>query len=100
MQHSDLLDEVVSHCDSTGIPYVLVDVRDTPRQQQLSIPIYPVVGIGDLSFTGNDRSCVILLRDGLVKAILAWLPNHSLILLTQISPTRSRILLRTKHQWL
>ena len=55
MQHSDLIDEVVSHCERTGVPYLLVDVRDTTRWQQLAIPIYPVVGIGNVSFTSNDE---------------------------------------------
>ena len=31
-----------------------MDVRDTPRWQQQSIPVYPVVGIGHISFTSND----------------------------------------------
>ena len=47
--------EVVPHCECTGVPYLLIDVRDTPRWQQLSIPIYPVVGIGDVSFTSDDK---------------------------------------------
>ena len=55
MQHSDLIDEVVSHCECTGVPYLLIDVRDTPRWQQLSIPIYPVEGNGDVSLTSNDK---------------------------------------------
>ena len=42
------------NCASTGIPYLLADVGGTPRWQQLSIPIYPVVGIGDIFFTSND----------------------------------------------
>ena len=54
LNHEGLIDEVVSHCETSGVPYLIVDVRDTPRWQQQSIPVYPVVGTGDISFTSND----------------------------------------------
>ena len=41
-------------CETSGVPDLIVDVRDTPRWQQQSIPVYPVVGVGDISFTSND----------------------------------------------
>ena len=40
VQHSDLLEEVVTHCDSAGVPYLLVDVRDTPRPK-MAAALYP-----------------------------------------------------------
>ena len=54
LNHEGLIDEVVSHCETSGVPYLIVDVRDTTRWQQQSIPVYPVVGVGDISFTSND----------------------------------------------
>ena len=56
MNHSDAIDEVECHCQVTGVPYLQVDVADTTRWQQQAIPIYPVVGIGDISFISNDES--------------------------------------------
>ena len=50
LNHEGLIDEVVSHCETSGVPYL----RDMPRWQQQSIPVYPVVGVGDISFTSND----------------------------------------------
>ena len=66
LNHEGLIDEVVSHCETSGVPYLLVDVRDTPRWQQQSIPSYPEVGIGDISFTSNDAQLCDYLRGGLV----------------------------------
>ena len=36
LNHEGLIDEVVSHCETSGVPYLVVDVRDTPRWQQQS----------------------------------------------------------------
>ena len=54
LNHEGLIDEVVSHCETSGVPYLIVDVRDITRWKQQSIPVYPVVGVGDISFTSND----------------------------------------------
>ena len=71
LNHGVFIDEVVSHCETSGVPYTIVDVRDTPRWQQQAIPVYPVVGVGDISFTSN----VISLRGGLVKSYPALAPR-------------------------
>ena len=64
---SDLLDEVMSHCELAGIPYLLVDGAQTNRRQEASIPIHPVYGIGDISFYGNDQ--------GLLDDFEGWCTN-------------------------
>ena len=56
MNHSDIIDEVECHCHVTGVPYLQVDVADTTRWQHQAIPVYPCVGIGDISFVSNDEN--------------------------------------------
>ena len=56
LNHSDLLDEVFSHC--TG--------RDSVPFR--SIPTHPMYGIGDISFYGNDQGWMTL-RVGVPIAI-------------------------------
>ena len=55
LNHNDAIDEVSSHCYVTGVPYLQVDVADTTRWHQQAIPVYPCVGIGDISFISNDE---------------------------------------------
>ena len=55
LHHNDAIDEVSSHCYVTGVPYLQVDVADTTRWHQQAIPVYPCVGIGDISFISNDE---------------------------------------------
>ena len=55
LNHNDAIDEVSSHCHVTGVPYLQVDVADTTRWHQQAIPVYPCVGIGDISFISNDE---------------------------------------------
>ena len=43
LNHSDLLDEVISHCELAGTPYLLVDGAQTNRWQEASIPIHPML---------------------------------------------------------
>ena len=56
MNHNDVIDEVECHCQVTGAPYLRVDVADTTRRRQQATPVYPIVGIGDISFISNDES--------------------------------------------
>ena len=56
LNHNDVIDEVESHCQVTGVPYFQVDVADTSRWQHQAIPIYPCVGTGDISFISNDEN--------------------------------------------
>ena len=56
LHHNDVLDEVECHCHVTGVPYLQVDVADTTRWQQQAISVYPIVGIGDISFISNDEN--------------------------------------------
>ena len=67
LNHSDLLDEVISHCELAGTPYLLVDGAQTNRWQEASIPIHPMYGIGDISFYGNDK--------GLLDDFEGWCTN-------------------------
>ena len=55
LNHNDVIDEVECHCHVTGVPYLQVDVADTTRWHQQAIPVYPRVGIGDISFISNDE---------------------------------------------
>ena len=55
LNHNDVIDEVECHCHVTGVPYLQVDVADTTRWHQQAIPVYPCVGIGDISFISNDE---------------------------------------------
>ena len=55
LNHNDVIDEVNCHCHVTGVPYLQVDVADTTRWHQQAIPVYPCVGIGDISFISNDE---------------------------------------------
>ena len=55
LNHNDVIDEVGCHCHVTGVPYLQVDVADTTRWHQQAIPVYPCVGIGDISFISNDE---------------------------------------------
>ena len=55
LNHNDVIDEVECHGHVTGIPYLQVDVADTTRWHQQAIPVYPCVGIGDISFISNDE---------------------------------------------
>ena len=56
LNHNDVTDEVECHCQVTGVPYLQVDVADTTRWQQPAIPVYPIVGIGDIRFISNDKN--------------------------------------------
>ena len=56
LNHKDVIDEVECHCRATGVPYLQVDVADTTRWQHQAIPIYPCVGIGDISSISNDEN--------------------------------------------
>ena len=51
-------DDGLKHNDVkvTGVPYLQVDVADTTRWQQQAFPIYPIAGIGDISFISNDEN--------------------------------------------
>ena len=40
---------------SLEVPYLQVDVGDTIRWQQRSTPVYPVLGIGDISFISSSE---------------------------------------------
>ena len=55
LNHNGVLDEVECHCQVTAAACLQVDVADTTRWQQQTIPIYPIVGIGDISFISNDE---------------------------------------------
>ena len=55
LNHNDAIDEVSSHCYVPGVPYLQVDVAHTTRWHQQAIPVYPCVGIGDISFISNDE---------------------------------------------
>ena len=54
LSNEGLIDEVVSHCETSGVPDLFVDVRDTPTWQQQPNAIHTVVGIGHISFTSDD----------------------------------------------
>ena len=56
LNRNDVIDEVECHCHVTGVPYLQVDVADTTRWQQQAIPVYPCVGIGDISFISTDEN--------------------------------------------
>ena len=83
LNHNDAIDEVSSHCYVTGVPYLQVDVADTTRWHQQSIPVYPCVGIGDISFISNDEK--LHLKDGLAIAILTWHQDHLMMYFLETS---------------
>ena len=56
LNHNDVIDQVGCHRHVTGVPYLQVDVADTTRWHQQAIPVYPCVGIGDVSFISNDET--------------------------------------------
>ena len=65
LNHSYLLDEVISHCDLSGTPYLVVDGAQTYRWKEASVPIQPMYGKGDISFYSNEKgftSCVPINR--------------------------------------
>ena len=49
LNHSELIDEVVSHCYLASTVYVMLDKADTTRWAEQSIPMYPIYGLGDAS---------------------------------------------------
>ena len=79
LNHNDVIDEVECHCQVTGIPYLQVDVADATRWQQQGIPVYPIVGIGHISFINNNEELAEFLRDGLAIAIPVW-PQDDLMM--------------------
>ena len=68
LNHSDVIDEVECHCHATGVPYLQIDVADTARWQHQAIPIYPCLGIGDISFISSDGS--------LAESFEGWTRNN------------------------
>ena len=80
-----LLNEVECHCQTTGVPYLQVDVADTTRWQQQAIPVYPIVGIGDISFISHDESFAESFEDGHVTAILIWHRDHLMMCFMETS---------------
>ena len=54
--HNDVVDEVECQCHVTGVRYLQVDVADTTRWQHKAVPVYPCVGIRDISFISNDEN--------------------------------------------
>ena len=68
LNHNYVIDEVECHCHVTGVPYLQVDVADTTRWHQQAIPVYPCVGIGDISFTSNDEK--------LAESFEGWASNR------------------------
>ena len=72
LNHNDVVDEVESHCQVTGVPYLHVDVADTTRWHQQAVPVYRILGTADISFTSNDESLAESFEDGLAIAILIW----------------------------
>ena len=56
LNHSDLIDEVISHCELSGASYLLVDDATTSRWAEASVPMQPLLGIGDISFYSNDQA--------------------------------------------
>ena len=67
LNHNDVIDEIECPCQVTAVPYLQVDVADTTRWQQPAIPVYPIVGIGDISFISND--------EGLADSFQGWTSN-------------------------
>ena len=74
LNHSDLLDEVISHCELSGASYLIVDDARISRWQEASIPIQPLYGIGDISFYGNEKGLQDDLRVGAQIATLICHP--------------------------
>ena len=56
LNHSDLMDEVISHCELSGASYLLLDDATTSRWAEASVPMQPLFGIGDISFYSNDQA--------------------------------------------
>ena len=82
LNHSDLMDEVISHCELSGASYLLVDDATTSRWAEASVPMQPLFGIGDISFYSNPclelatypstvtiKHCKTTSRDGVLIAI-------------------------------
>ena len=55
LNHSELMDEVVSHCECSGSEFLVIDVADTERWSYFSIPMYPELGHGDVSYMSNSK---------------------------------------------
>ena len=55
LNHSELMDEVVSHCECSGSEFLVIDVADTERWSYFSIPMYPELGHGDISYVTNSE---------------------------------------------
>ena len=56
LNHVGLIDEVVSLCELSGIPYRFLDGAYTSRWHESSTPIYPTYGVGDISFASNAQN--------------------------------------------
>ena len=67
LNHNDVVDEVECYCQVTDVPCLQVDVADTTRWQKQAIPVYPIVGIGNISFISNDES--------LAESFQGWTSN-------------------------
>ena len=55
LNHSDLVDEVASHCYLASANYLILDVGDTSRWSQYSIPLEPTYTHGDLSYYASSQ---------------------------------------------
>ena len=59
LNHSELMDEVVSHCECSGSEFLVIDVADTERWSYFSIPMYPELGHGDVSYMSNSKDLAL-----------------------------------------
>ena len=59
LNHSELMDEVVSHCECSGSEFLVIDVADTERWSYFSIPMYPELGHGDVSYVTNSEDLAL-----------------------------------------
>ncbi|CAE7356892.1 RE1 [Symbiodinium natans] len=54
LNHSEVVDEVIAHCECSGSDYLIADVADTERWGYFSVPMYPDIGHGDVSYVSNN----------------------------------------------
>ena len=99
LNHNAVIDEVGCHSHVTGVPYLQVDVADATRWHRQAIPVYPCVGIGDISFLAMMRSLQGHLKDGLVIAILIWHQDHLMMYFLETSWNGSVCMQGIKPQW-
>ena len=71
LNHSDLMDEVISHCELSGASYLLLDDATTSRWAEASVPMQTLVrNWRYILLLVTIKHCRTISRDGVLIVIL------------------------------